>query len=643
LLDIVYRGIVGIGSSFVATNNEFTNLFRAMDVSGNTDPIHFEDNKIQYTVDFITSQNLTDPLLYAIRITNSDAGGSIYNNEVYCLSEELEADAVAIYAEDVLGLVIAGNEIFGFTDPIQCFDSEMSWIVKNEISLFQRTGILIEGSAEVRIYFNEITTSRILENVQMTGILLDECQDIIVDYNTINMEGIDKFENGYVGAFSQSVGIQCHTDGDVDDHIFMENCVNETGIALRFVQNTPCFIGEPPLLLAVPCTIPLIVNNYLYNYCEAGMQFEGNYTGNIGTNNTADEGGRNSFVSNYLPGPVDVFGAANDVVNTGVGTITLSGNSEVLFTTGAVDVQDNTITSTVSCGNYVGNNEEEQEHNKQANPMLFNLVFQKYYEEAFPIELNGYDYQLLSNYQSQMAQVATSSRLRYSSALYSILDNNSDNPDQAEALVNFVINASYLNPHDLHVFNHFVAKEKGDWDAAEAVLNSFAPLSQDDIDFLSLETLRIAIARGEAEATQLSENQQTMLADIDERRGLYAAPARDLLSMTTLAHDYIFTKYEDGDYSYTFIKNEMEQGTGLLVFPNPASTEITVIYNLMDGVTNAELGIFNIYGQQVFRQQLNAISSQANITLPSLASGIYVVNISNDGKSINSQKFVVTQ
>jgi len=75
------------------------------------------------------------------------------------------------------------------------------------------------------------------------------------------------------------------------------------------------------------------------------------------------------------------------------------------------------------------------------------------------------------------------------------------------------------------------------------------------------------------------------------------------------------------------------------VFPNPASTQITVV--LPDNYTYSEITVMNQLGQIVKRVNVDGVSNTVNINLDSkLNAGLYFVNVVGSGKQ-NIQKLVV--
>jgi minor extracellular serine protease Vpr len=66
------------------------------------------------------------------------------------------------------------------------------------------------------------------------------------------------------------------------------------------------------------------------------------------------------------------------------------------------------------------------------------------------------------------------------------------------------------------------------------------------------------------------------------------------------------------------------------IYPNPTSGTIFILFGKKD--SNVQLSVYNLNGQRVYTQQLGdvAIAQEATITLPSLATGVYLVTLSGN-------------
>ncbi len=78
------------------------------------------------------------------------------------------------------------------------------------------------------------------------------------------------------------------------------------------------------------------------------------------------------------------------------------------------------------------------------------------------------------------------------------------------------------------------------------------------------------------------------------------------------------------------------ENNDLVVFPNPAKNKINISQEFV--TTNAKITVSNIYGKNIKIQPLSIGNNSIDIS--NLASGVYFLNINNNGKSV-TKKFVV--
>ena len=86
----------------------------------------------------------------------------------------------------------------------------------------------------------------------------------------------------------------------------------------------------------------------------------------------------------------------------------------------------------------------------------------------------------------------------------------------------------------------------------------------------------------------------------------------------------------DGKFAYSDVEKVSIDGSlSLSVYPNPTANVLNVSYA---SATNASLKVFNLQGQSVISQAVPSGSALTNVSVASLASGIYYVVLNNDGK-----------
>ncbi len=77
------------------------------------------------------------------------------------------------------------------------------------------------------------------------------------------------------------------------------------------------------------------------------------------------------------------------------------------------------------------------------------------------------------------------------------------------------------------------------------------------------------------------------------------------------------------------------------MYPNPASSSVTVEYKLKPGTASAELVLRNTTGQTLSRIQLDRYAGEEKLDISWLASGVYTFSLIDDNKVVSNKKLVV--
>ncbi len=75
-------------------------------------------------------------------------------------------------------------------------------------------------------------------------------------------------------------------------------------------------------------------------------------------------------------------------------------------------------------------------------------------------------------------------------------------------------------------------------------------------------------------------------------------------------------------------------------YPNPASSMVRFNYEL-PSAARASVSVYNLLGQEVLQQDLNALNGQVVFSVADLNEGIYFCNLRVDGRTVKTEKFVV--
>ncbi len=93
--------------------------------------------------------------------------------------------------------------------------------------------------------------------------------------------------------------------------------------------------------------------------------------------------------------------------------------------------------------------------------------------------------------------------------------------------------------------------------------------------------------------------------------------------------------------SYLTSVDEKALNSSFSIFPNPAEENTTVKFDgsLLKG--NSQVRIYNLLGEEVLTQTLRAGQESILVSTSELSSGIYFVNLVNNGKMLASKKLTV--
>ncbi len=100
--------------------------------------------------------------------------------------------------------------------------------------------------------------------------------------------------------------------------------------------------------------------------------------------------------------------------------------------------------------------------------------------------------------------------------------------------------------------------------------------------------------------------------------------------------DSITVKFRIGE-TECFLGLEEDLTQDIKVYPNPASSELTILLNSYD--SQSELKIYSILGEEVLSSKISSGKNEVNIE--NLANGIYFYTVTEQGHLIESKKLVI--
>lgn len=146
---------------------------------------------------------------------------------------------------------------------------------------------------------------------------------------------------------------------------------------------------------------------------------------------------------------------------------------------------------------------------------------------------------------------------------------------------------------------------------------------------------------------QVSDNDEALLRDIaqrcpiDDGFGVYVARA-SLLKIDTLPKNY--TSYCESIPSAEEIaeKQLLEAESGFRIYPNPAINLVTISYRLEEGELG-DVSMFDALGNLVLSRALNPETTETNLQLSEISSGLYLVKMEVNGAMKYVGRFSVVQ
>jgi PKD repeat protein len=570
-----YYGVFAMSSSATVSNNTFTDMHRSIDVSS-ARGFTIENNSME-----ITQTNTHND--YQIRISRNDVPLLVFGNKIVN-SLANQVIAAGIYAEASSSLNISNNNVKGFAYGIQMKGIIQSQVIEN----------LIENSRQVGIYNDESGT---------------RMPSVDIACNDINMD----LESGDEGGSAVPIGIDV-LDGDPTISI-RTNCVFNTSYAI-YVSSS-----------IVGAQIPVIRNNFLYSYLFAGV-FDNSYNGDIGTGGTFGRAGRNTFVSNNLP-------TAKDIAVVGPVSLIEGGNFGATILSGPVSPvsPDGLYNSTASCGvqiNYHGNQPDES---------LDDIAIC----DHFNTKLGGLltaagdgTYTLSTTFTDGLHTMQGNPNATHiiASAMYAL-----SSQQDITTLYQTVAQMQIVEQDQLQWLEIQYDYLMGNYGGALTLVNSIKPKTDDEADQQILEQLKLHLMTTGRDVKALTTGEISAMTAMDNRRGLNASIARDMLQMNKDQHDYIFSKPQFPALQ----KLDPKQVTNLRdeyleAYPNPVSDQLTVRYHI-ENVNEHSIRVMDALGQEVQNVPLTYNAAELKFDVSHMAPGVYLIYI-NDGNSHHLARFV---
>lgn len=256
--NILVTGIHAINSSFSASLNVFTNMYRSFEVNGDANGAwKIINNSIDFSRIYNGNINLSNIQAHQIYVTGTinNLNNEISKNTIRKSTAQIIPNTFAVNIDGtgvirISNITIRENFIEGFNYGIYALNTSNLLITKND-----------------------------LKNITFVGILFHESNNMVISCNTIDM----------IKSNSSTIrGIQlsnCNYENNENVGKIHSNCIFNTERGIYIIYSK---------IYSTPVKTPQIKNNYIYNYTLDGIYIR-NMSSEIG-NLSFD--GMNSFISN---------------------------------------------------------------------------------------------------------------------------------------------------------------------------------------------------------------------------------------------------------------------------------------------------------------------------------------------------------
>lgn len=551
----------GIYQTFGGGNfseNTFTDMFNSIWLHS---PLYYsgiENNEIEVSA----SPVYIFPTIYVL---SSDGPILEINHNEITNNYNKQMYHSAIYTVSTSNTSIVGNEIYGFY-----------------------YGIVSSGCTNHQISEN------IINDAHLAGIYVYESNgsNSTVTCNQIKMKS---YSNTYgLLAYNMKPGSEVSS-----------NCITDCRTSMYFIGWGAGTTGNP--------TLPLIRNNYLYNYTFAGIHVNG-YSGNIGT---ITDPGMNTLYSNDNSA-IDINSSTPISAADNYGMINVSFPQVTVLST-------NPYHSTAACGHQIFGLPSQGNLNPAYSCDNFNRII----EPLIGSSSDGF--KLAESFINSGA----SNSVAYTEA-NKILASYSEADEQ---FMKHLLNSSGLNDNEqaLLAYNYYC--RGGDQQKATQHISSLKPENQNEVDLKFLMSLQIQMMQ--ANWTMFSDSDIAILESIEESESAYANLAitflnsskgyRDhkmeaLLSTEDVAGESSEVRSIDDDY--------------LNIYPVPASSQLFVEFINADALKSV-ISIYDASGRLVSEYSANYVAGGVELNISELIEGFYYLTLSSpESDTIKNGKFI---
>jgi hypothetical protein len=605
----------------VIGQNNFTDLYRAIDIHFNKNNTSIENNNFQTTYN-TGSNTVVDGNRFQVALVNDNTSnfiggvilvsGNVFKNNIPQNSSGRVY--AAIYSTGVNAATISQNQITGFDYSIYC----------------NQDGEASGSSVAFLVSENEI------KDGNKVGIMTSYCDHLTIADNIIDMHA-SMSEGG-----SNRIGI-LYRQNNFNSNYPMNaiasikgNCIFNTNTAID-LQNWGGIVQGPS-----------ISNNFLYNYNTTGIYNEGTifppsggFNLTIGNCSYPNAGGNTFSCNNYAPvgaigPPYDIYNgnSMNAIVSEAgnwYGTSNGTSGPYLVGTTPNNPPCNISVPSKSACGSQV--------HRKI--PLPDAEAFKNMIQDDYPVTWDGTNYQLNPDAAAKLSEMTPVIRENVVKALLQIYAFNND-LSMYEALYKSVQCMNYDGNGSKWVQFTYEALKGACGDAIHT-LNTITPADKNETDLITIEKYVMTRRMNNEKESDMSAIDKYNMQKIIDQNGVHANLARTQLINAfhnmDLKFDMDTVTYhapinQGGNQSANIHKECLE------VYPNPSHGTVNVSVNV-SGAENNIVTVSDMNGKTLREMSLGNISGEVNIQLNDLKQGTYIIDLHSGNKIVKSAKLII--
>jgi hypothetical protein len=403
--------------------------------------------------------------------------------------------------------------------------------------------------------------------------------------------------------------------------------------------------------------MPTVLNNYLYNYLEAGISIDGAFNRNGNSNPTIGQmnvelptttpgfGGHNTFISNNRNNAVDIFVTGGiapiEAVNNDYGTI---GTATVNDPNAIIILQGTNLQypSFAKCANQDATSTQNASNTLAS---IYNLYAcgedNLFVRAAIVYRTNASGSTILtSNYTQSIQDLVADNK---GSSLYGLTVNafvQLSNQADKDALYAVVINTGVLTTNEAAWLSYNYERNQGNYATAKQVVQSIQGETEDENELKVISIINMDLSISSRSLKELTNSEIQTLKDIDDRRGANAVDARNMVDVAIGGHPYLFAPYPLSKALNLTNKSRSDFTTpSLTIYPNPTNDAINIDFVVTEG-SDQVLNIYNATGQIIKSVSTKAMVGKLTVDVADLPQGMYIATLKSENGNVQSGKFV---